>query len=426
MMRINTVSVTFEPVTPEAVRTLDVHLFVKNVLRLGVTDVLGLQLESGNGRRFFVKLSSAALCDRVVSAQSGLYSFTHGDGSSHGVKVRHASGLGTQLVRVFDLPMELDNKVIAESLKPYGKVKGLKIEVWASADLPFKVPNGVRQVTIELDRHIPSYVHVPKHGKVLMKYTDQPQTCSICDSPKHFRLTCPNKRQPGGWRPIPPPPPNTNLGGGFVPLGGGKPARPVTQVPVKGGTKPTKEVPKPASSAPKVPPGPVGLSTSGSPGEGTHTPSLAKPVSAPQSTPLASPVPAQGGSADTPAVSPVSKAPEPPVGSREERSSGVTPHPTDSAPVSTPTTNDGREPRSDDWHEEVEKTANMVQIESIFTNSLPDENVMDSQSDGLKRGRDTSTDEESTPLKVRLSSSSNGGASQSSTRPANLATNDQQ
>lgn len=211
-----------------------------------------------------------------------------------------------------------------------------------------------------------------------------------------------------------------------MPLGGGKPTRPVTQVPVKGGTKPTQEVPKPASSAPKVPPGPEGSSTSGSPGAGTHTPPLAKPVSAPPPTPLAPPVLAQGGSAVTPAVSPVSKAPEPLVGGREERSPGVTPHPNDSAPVSTPTTNDGREPRSDDWHEEVENTANMVQIESIFTNSLPEENVMDFQTDSFKRGRDTSTDEESTPLKVRLSSFSNGGASLSSTRPANLATNGQQ
>jgi hypothetical protein len=87
--------------------------------------------------------------------------------------------------------------------------------------MPFKVPNGVRQVTIELDKPIPSYVSFGKHGRQQVLYPGQTRTCSVCDSPSHERAACPNKRQPGGWRKLPLPPPLE----GMVSLGKGPAGR---------------------------------------------------------------------------------------------------------------------------------------------------------------------------------------------------------
>ncbi|CAA3019427.1 Hypothetical predicted protein, partial [Olea europaea subsp. europaea] len=141
MARVNTVSVSFEPVAPERIRTLDVHLFCQHVLKLSTSDVLGIQLEYGNLKRFFVKLSSSAKCDQLVCCNDGVYVFAHGDDTTSRVVVRHANGLGTKLVRVFNLAIELDNALITEVIGQYGTVKAVKNETWAGADMPFKVPN---------------------------------------------------------------------------------------------------------------------------------------------------------------------------------------------------------------------------------------------------------------------------------------------
>lgn len=120
MSRVNTVSVQFDASAPERIRNVDVHLFCQDTLGLRSSDALGLQLEYGSVRRFFIKLCSAQKCDELVNRHGGQYLFSHHEGSSTSVTVRHAAGLGLRAVRVANLPIELDNKVIEQALRPYG------------------------------------------------------------------------------------------------------------------------------------------------------------------------------------------------------------------------------------------------------------------------------------------------------------------
>lgn len=205
MSRVNTVSVQFDASAPEIIRNVDVHLFCKDKLGLAASDVLGLQLEYGTVRRFYVKLCSVQKCDELVSRNSGLYQFKHQGGSVTSVTLRHADGLGLRAVRVVNLPLEFDNKVIEQALRPYGTIKSLKMEVWSGEGMLFKVPNGVRVLHMELDKHIPSFISFPKHGKQQVFYQGQPRTCSVCDELDHMRAKCPRTRKPGQpWRIIPP------------------------------------------------------------------------------------------------------------------------------------------------------------------------------------------------------------------------------
>ena len=56
-----------------------------------------------------------------------------------------------------------------------------------------KVPNGVRQVTIRLTKHIPSQITVDGH-RALLSYEGQPATCYGCGDIGHLYPTCSKHR----------------------------------------------------------------------------------------------------------------------------------------------------------------------------------------------------------------------------------------
>ena len=60
----------------------------------------------------------------------------------------------------------------------------------------YKVPNGVRQVTITLTKHIPSELTVDGH-RALLSYEGQPATCYGCGDIGHLYPTCPKHRDRG-------------------------------------------------------------------------------------------------------------------------------------------------------------------------------------------------------------------------------------
>jgi hypothetical protein len=76
-------------------------------------------------------------------------------------------------------------------------------EVWGFSGY-YACANGVRQVVMDLVKHVPSFLTIGKFGKVMLSYTGQPATCALCDTPGHNRSECPRRRRPRGWEAIPP------------------------------------------------------------------------------------------------------------------------------------------------------------------------------------------------------------------------------
>lgn len=169
----------------------EIHSWIRDTLRLPREVVLGLQIDFYL-YSVFLKLSDDETCDKVVSADAGVRKFKHVDGTISDVRVQHA-GQGVRDVRVFNVPFECPDSVIESALRPYGTVveDGIKSEMWQEPYY-YQVDSGVRNVRINLKKHIPSYLIIGG-SRAFVSYPGQPQTCGICNTVGHLRGECPNK-----------------------------------------------------------------------------------------------------------------------------------------------------------------------------------------------------------------------------------------
>lgn len=63
------------------------------------------------------------------------------------------------IVRVHGIPVHVSNDEIIKTLRNYGEVRNVKLEMWGR-NFPLPVPNGVRQVTMKIEKAIPSYINI--------------------------------------------------------------------------------------------------------------------------------------------------------------------------------------------------------------------------------------------------------------------------
>jgi hypothetical protein len=97
--------------------------------------------------------------------------------------------MGIRTVRIANLPPEVTDNTISSILSRYGEVKGVKEERW-SRTYRYKIPNGIRLVTLNLRMHIPSYLNIA-NNRVLLSYEGQPITCCGCGTTGHLYQECP-------------------------------------------------------------------------------------------------------------------------------------------------------------------------------------------------------------------------------------------
>jgi len=103
--------------------------------------------------------------------------------------------MGTKRVRITNLPPEVKEHTIRTALTPFGTVLAVIEEMWPKT-LIYKVPNGVRQVTMTLTKHILSQLTMDGH-RVLLSYEGQQATCDGCGDIGHLYPTCPKRRDRG-------------------------------------------------------------------------------------------------------------------------------------------------------------------------------------------------------------------------------------
>jgi len=102
------------------------------------------------------------------------------------------TGMGTKRIRVANVPPEVHNDTLHESLASFGKFLNIHAKTWARI-YRYPVSNGVRQVVMHLTRHLPSHLTIAGY-RVPISYEEQPATCYGCGAVGHLHQACPARR----------------------------------------------------------------------------------------------------------------------------------------------------------------------------------------------------------------------------------------
>jgi len=145
----------------------------------------------GIKRQVFIKLSNNDCVQSMLKDTNGEAKYKHQGGEVSIVGIA-AAGLGMKQVRVANLPPEVPDAVLLTALAPFGKVQTIQQEMWAKTYI-YPVPNGIRQVTIMLTKHIPSHLTVAEN-RLLLSYAGLPATCYVCGETGHMLQTCPKRK----------------------------------------------------------------------------------------------------------------------------------------------------------------------------------------------------------------------------------------
>lgn len=125
-------------------------------------------------------------------------SFLYDNGES--VQVSFSTGRGNfRYVRLFGLPVEVDNKHVVAVLEKYGKIHQTVRERYGP-DTGFPILNGVRGVHMEISKEIPCQLHV-QHFQLRVFYEGITNKCYVCGSAEHIKADCPKRSSAGGRTP---------------------------------------------------------------------------------------------------------------------------------------------------------------------------------------------------------------------------------
>jgi len=90
-------------------------------------------------------------------------------------------------------PSEVPEENIRKTLAQFGDIKTIKEKTWSKA-YPYAVSNGVKLMTIALQKYIPSHEMIEGHG-VLISHEEQPISCYGCNATIHMYQVCPVRQE---------------------------------------------------------------------------------------------------------------------------------------------------------------------------------------------------------------------------------------
>lgn len=168
---------------------LEVYEWLNRTLQIKGDQVEGVQLDCVLNA-VFVKFIDESTLERVLRQHGEMLSMKTKKGDVIDVKVKKCDE-NRKMVRILNLPFEVENHHIRDALLNYGKVESVIEEKFTTENSFFPdLKTGVRIVSIVLRRHIPSFLEI-KGNKALIMYSGQPKTCVICNSETHLRNDCP-------------------------------------------------------------------------------------------------------------------------------------------------------------------------------------------------------------------------------------------
>jgi hypothetical protein len=178
--RQNTLVFIFDPRSPK-ITAYHIHEWLYEQLRLR-EDEIGMIQVDGPRRRVFIKFVTGEQMQTVLRVTKGQLEYRHETCEVSIVRMDIA-GMGLRRVRVANLPPEVPDRVLRDTMSKYGEVKHISEEQW-SRFYRYPESNGIRIAGLQLKQHIPSHMMIVGQ-RVLITYEGQPNTCSGCNEAGH-------------------------------------------------------------------------------------------------------------------------------------------------------------------------------------------------------------------------------------------------
>lgn len=184
--RKNTVKCQFDEGNEKPTDLEMIRFAIKENLR--AEDVESMNIDKGE-RAIFIKFKTREQCDAFL-VKSERRVFVYDSGMMTKIAIQEATDV--KYVRVFNLPMEIDDNDIAQELQEYGTIKKVVKEKY-SESTGFPVCSTVRGVHIELKKEIPNIITV-RRWRARVHYHGQKMKCYFCLSENHKQEQCEQRR----------------------------------------------------------------------------------------------------------------------------------------------------------------------------------------------------------------------------------------
>lgn len=198
-VRENTVELDFTALRRELPPLCVIHIWIVNELKLEEDDIDTVQFDSEKAN-IYIKLINKERFEKKIDSLLGTKVFIDNKKRSWNIPVRELAE--TTYVRVMNLPVEIDMKIVEEELKPYGEILSSSYERFGRG-YALKVRSGVRAFKMILIKPVPSFLKiiVDKEGEedqwtpytAQIVYAGQTKTCRVCKDNTHFARNCPRR-----------------------------------------------------------------------------------------------------------------------------------------------------------------------------------------------------------------------------------------
>jgi hypothetical protein len=145
----------------------------------------------GHRCKVYIKFSSTTRMQQVLKETQGGLEYQHDNDEISQIRIELA-GMGLKKVRIANLPPEVPDRTVRDTLAQYEEERVITEEQWPKACI-YWVSNGVRIVEMSLRKHLPSHMNIAGN-RVLVAYEGQPSTCNGCGETGQQYHDCPQRK----------------------------------------------------------------------------------------------------------------------------------------------------------------------------------------------------------------------------------------